>query len=203
MKRQISNEYKRTVKAKPKRVILIAYEEKTEKEYFKNFDDGKKDYRIVFANDNHTDPINLIEVLKTKMERMEINHLNNDKVYCIFDTDTDIKKDKEIKKAYSLAQKYGIEIITSNPCIELWFYLHFKYTTGYMTSNDILKFLKDAYPQYEKGKNVYDELKSKLPLAINNAKKLEKFHLENGNDVRFLEANSSTMIYKIIEELNK
>lgn len=203
MKRQISNEYKRTVKAKPKRVILIAYEEKTEKEYFKNFDDGKKDYRIVFANDNHTDPINLIEVLKTKMERMEINHLNNDKVYCIFDTDTDIKKDKEIKKAYSLAQKYGIEIITSNPCIELWFYLHFKYTTGYMTSNDILKFLKDAYPQYEKGKNVYDELKSKLPLAINNAKKLEKFHLENGNDVRFLEANPSTMIYKIIEELNK
>lgn len=39
-----------------KRIILIAVEgkNKTEKTYFSNYDDGNKDYRIIFAKGNYT-----------------------------------------------------------------------------------------------------------------------------------------------------
>lgn len=201
--RKISSDFKRKVKKNPKRVILIAYEGKTEKEYFKCFISNDKSFNIVFAHDNHTDPIGMIEVLKNKMKENSIDPEQGDKVYCIFDTDTNPVKNKIIKEVYELAEKYGILIITSNPCIELWFYLHYRYTTKYMSSDDAVKCLKREYPNYEKGKCVYDELKDKTLVAIKNAKNLEKYHNENGKNIKLIEANPSTMIYKIVEELEK
>ena len=96
-----------------------------------------------------------------------------------------------------------MEIITSNPCIELWFYLHYKYTTIHMSSSEAVKYLKKECPNYEQGKSIYSELLNKISVAIKNAKMLEKYHLNNNKDVKYIEANPSTMIYKIVEELEK
>ena len=201
--RKISNDFKRKAKRIQKRIILIAYEGKTEKEYFKNFESNDKNFTIIFAHDNHTDPMGMISILKNKMQENNIDPDQGDKIYCIFDTDTDPLKNKIIKEVYDLAQKYNIQIITSNPCIEFWFYLHYKYTTKYMSSEDAVKHIKKACPSYEKGKSIYKELEDKILFAIKNAKKLEKYQKENAKDIKLIEANPSTMIYKIVEELIK
>ena len=49
----------------PKKTILIAVEgnNKTEKTYFSNFENGKKSYNITYARGNNTDPLNLVRML--------------------------------------------------------------------------------------------------------------------------------------------
>lgn len=42
---------------------------KTEKIYFNNFDDGKKNYSISFAKGNYTDPFNLVGMLINEVKK--------------------------------------------------------------------------------------------------------------------------------------
>ncbi len=51
------------------------------KEYFGSFENINKNYNIVFAHDNHTDPIGMIKILKNKMLENHIDPEEGDKVY--------------------------------------------------------------------------------------------------------------------------
>ena len=46
---------------------------------------------------------------------------------------------KIIEEAIQLAKKNNIKIITSSPCFELWFLLHYDYTTANMDSEEVLQ----------------------------------------------------------------
>ena len=94
-------------------------------------------------------------------------------------------------------------MITSNPCIELWFLLHFEYTTAWLSNNDVINKLKKYYPKYEKNINIFPKIKDKVSEAIKNAKKLESFQLDNNKIIGMVDANPSTEMYKIVEELIK
>lgn len=121
---------------KSKRVILVAYEgkNKTEKNYFDNFNDRDKNYVIKTVPGNETDPINLVNQTIQKSRDLKLKLDDDDRAFCIFDTDIDVKKNNQIKDAISLALNNNIIIITSSPCIEIWFLLHFEYTTAYMNN---------------------------------------------------------------------
>lgn len=47
-------------------------------------------------------------------------------IWCVFDVDEHPK----VPEAIALAQAHGIEVVISNPCIELWFILHFEDQTA-------------------------------------------------------------------------
>ena len=199
MGRRISKDKPRNKKNK----IIIAVEgkNKTEKIYFDNFDDGKKNYSITIARGNDTDPIKLVRNLEKEMRKREISLKNGDKVFCVFDVDIDYKKNKVIEEAKEFASKNGIQIITSTPCVELWFLLHYDYTTAPLTNNEVMKRLKKYYPKYEKNINIYMDINSKTSKAIENAKKLEIYQKENNRIIGTVEANPNTEIYKIVEYL--
>ena len=188
---------------KSKRVILVAVEgkNKTENNYFNNYRLRDKDYIIKLVPGNETDPINLVNKTIIKVKELGLNLEENDRAYCIFDTDLDERKNMQIIKARKLAKKYHIIMITSNPCIELWFLLHFEYTTAWLSNNDVINKLKKYYPKYEKNMNIFPEIKDKVFEAIKNAKKLESFQLDNDKIIGTVEANPSTEMYKIVEEL--
>lgn len=61
------------------------------------------------------------------------NNLDYDKVLCIIDMDTKLKKQKELTDYLELKQKYRkkshVIFFETHPCTELWFYYHFQYTT--------------------------------------------------------------------------
>lgn len=202
--RRISNDRVRKVR-KQKSKILIAVEgkNKTEKTYFSNFEDGKKSYSITYARGNNTDPLKLVKMLIKEIDNLKLDLQDDDVAYCIFDTDVDPNKNKIIEEAIQLAKKNNIKIITSSPCIELWFLLHYDYTTANMDSDEVIKKLKGYYPKYEKNINIYPDIIEEIDLAIKHAKKLEKHQIDNNRRIGTVEANPNTEVYKIVEYLMK
>lgn len=202
--RRISNDRVRKVR-KQKSKILIAAEgkNKTEKTYFSNFEDGKKSYNITYARGNNTDPLKLVKMLIKEIDELKLDLQDDDVAYCIFDTDVDPNKNKIIEEAIQLAKKNNIKIITSSPCIELWFLLHYDYTTANMDNEEVIKRLKEYYPKYEKNINIYPDIIKGIDLAIERAKKLEKYQNDNNRRIGTVEANPNTEVYKIVEYLMK
>lgn len=202
--RRISNDRVRKIR-KQKSKILIALEgkNKTEKTYFSNFEDGTKSYNISYARGNNTDPLKLVKMLVKEIEKMGLDLQDGDVAYCIFDTDTNPDKNKIINEAIQLAKKNNIKIITSSPCVELWFLLHYNYTTSNMSNEEVIKRLKKFYPKYEKNVNIYPDIIGNLYEAVERAKKLEKYQLENNREIGTVEANPNTEFYKIVEYLIK
>ena len=68
-----------------------------------------------------------------------------------------------------------------------------------INNRDILNKLKRKLPGYEKGNDVFESLNSNICIAIKNAKKLEEYHLKNGLNIKSVEANPHSEIYKVIE----
>ena len=202
--RRISNDRVRKVR-KQKSKILIAAEgkNKTEKTYFSNFEDGKKSYNITYARGNNTDPLKLVKMLIKEIDELKLDLQDDDVAYCIFDTDVDPNKNKIIDEAIQLARRNNIKIITSSPCFELWFLLHYDYTTANMDSEEVIKRLKEYYPKYEKNINIYPDIIKEIDLAIDRAKKLEKYQTDNNRRIGTVEANPNTEVYKIVEYLMK
>lgn len=201
-KRKISNDCLRR-KRTPKNIILIAVEDnnKTEKIYFNNFENMQSNYSITYARGNDTDPLKLVHMLIKEIKKLDLDLTNGDLAYCIFDTDMDPNKNFVIKEATKLASENNITVITSAPCIELWFLLHFEYTTANMTNADIIKRLKSFYPKYKKNQNIYLDISHNVNDAIKRAKKLEKYQKDNNRIIGTVEANPNTEIYKVVETL--
>jgi hypothetical protein len=151
------------------------------------------------------------------------------KVFCIMDVDdhssladaieiinVENQKDKETK----------IIPIISNECFEIWYILHFDYTTAelhrdskakrsktkmFIPNNRNLSKLIEKYlviDKYNKAaNNIFQLLKSKgiESDAINNAKKLNQHHLSTNNisENEIYKFNPSTQVYKLICKLNE
>ena len=202
--RKISNVRVRKLR-KSKSKVLIATEgkNKTEKTYFSNFEDNKKSYNVTYARGNNTDPLKLVKMLIKEIAELRLDLQDDDVAYCIFDTDVDSNKNTIIEEAIQLAKKNNINIITSSPCIELWFLLHYDYTTANMNNEEVIRRLKKYYPKYKKNINIYPDIIEKIDLAIDRAKKLEKYQINNKQRIGTVEANPNTEIYKIVEYLMK
>jgi len=190
---------------KSKRVILVAYEgkNKTERNYFDSFKGIDKNYTIKVVPGNETDPVNLVKQTIEKAKELRLVLEDDDSAFCIFDTDVNPSKNIQIKQAIEIAQKNNIIVITSSPCIETWFLLHYECTTAKMDNEDVIKRLKRHYSKYTKNCNMYPIIVDKTKDACVNAKKLEKYQKDNNRDIWSVEANPHSDVYQIIEELKK
>lgn len=201
-KRKISSDRVRKVRKQKNKIIIAAEgKNKTEKIYFSHFDDGKKSYSISFAKGNYTDPFNLVKMLIDEIKKIGLDLTDGDEAYCVFDTDMDPTKNSIISEAKKLAIDNNIKIISSTPSIELWFLLHYDYTTANMSNKDLMNRLKSYYINYDKNVDIYPHINSKINEAIEKAKRLEKYQLDNGRVIGTVEANPNTEVYKIVEEL--
>ena len=84
-------------------------------------------------------------------------------------------------------------LVVSNPCIELWFLLHYKSQTANINSADCCRQLSNRNQQYKKGiidVKLREKLISKKEDAVSRAKSLNDYD------------NPSSTIYKLIEVLN-
>ena len=69
-----------------------------------------------------------------ELERFIVDNLDYDKVLCIIDMDTKLKKQKELSDYLELKRRYRrkshVIFYETHPCTELWFLYHFHYTTA-------------------------------------------------------------------------
>lgn len=190
---------------KRKRVIFIGTEgsNKTEKQYFSDLgeDIGGK-YVVRFAGGNYTDPEGIVQTVLSGIQQNELDLSEGDLAYCVFDTDTDPMKQRNIDNACRNAKRGGVEVVLSNPCFEVWLLQHFQYSTKQFGSNtEVIAELRKYIKSYEKNKAVFSAVKEKVQTAIQNAKKLEKYHDEQGRKADHISRNPSSAVYKIVEKI--
>jgi hypothetical protein len=120
-----------------------------------------------------------------------------DRVFWVIDVDVVIKENK-ISQLKDYVKNYPDNIILNNPCLEYWFYLHYKIGGNFPNRCesviDALKkqdtfFMNSKSPKYIE--QVVKRLSDKIDIACKNAKKRE-CNLE--------ELKSCSSMYKIIEE---
>lgn len=192
-------------KRRERKLLLIAVERrknKTETNYFNQFNRVQKEYRINFIPCNETDPVHLAEKTEEAWNAEGCDAKFGDRAYCVFDTDIDIGKQREIDEAIRLSEHGHFEVILSNPCFEVWFILHFGYTTKLFCSNtEVIKELQKNMPEYTKNTDVFEDILPHCKDAVRNVKRLEEYHMNNNNR-RGMKRNPSSEVYRIVKLLN-
>ena len=121
-------------------------------------------------------------IVKSKNEYVQTDQ---DKVFLMYDLDVDgmLEQLQKISNA---------ELLVSNPCVELWFLLHYQEQKAEITSEKCVQKYQKVSKGYKKGvlseeeKEVFTKNRES---AIDRAKKLAPFQ------------NPSTTVFKLLEEL--
>lgn len=122
------------------------------------------------------------------------------RVFWIVDFDVIQKETRETPKGKKTPMQYfktyyadlqdnyeNVSVIINNPCLEYWFLLHYTKTSQHYKNYDLLKpKLKKYLPDYEKTRkyymqknDIYKRLKPLLPIAIDNAKAIRQFEIDD------------------------
>ena len=126
-----------------------------------------------------------------------------DMIWCVFDRDDNTNA--MLSKAKQVAIKEGYQIAFSNPSFEVWFLLHFNnQTTPVENCEAAIKLLKKKgrLEQYEKNKEVYEQLKPLQEAAIDRAKKRVAVLQAEHTEILSRESNPVTTVAELVEYLN-
>lgn len=170
----------------------------TEPNYFNAFkEDIKKskisDLNVEVIKKAGLDPLNAVKyVIKDKGDCSE--------VWIVFDKDH-----FAIEEAIKLAIDNDVKVAWSNESFELWFLLHFNYRCTAIGRAECLKVVKDEFKKklkidYAKNnKDSYKKLKTKMKVAIANAKRLYQEMKRDG--IMPTRANPCTTVFQLVEVL--
>jgi hypothetical protein len=146
-----------------------------------------------------------------------------EEVWVVFDRDGHPKVSESLNRAL---QK-GVRVAFSNPCVELWFCLHYACSTAERQRDEAIgeaeRLLAPAGIRNVKSDNVYAAIKSLTRVAVANARRLAEHHhtagseamcaakaeelaAKPGNEARtdlieWCTANPSTGMYHLVERL--
>ena len=118
-------------------------------------------------------------IVKSKNEYVQTDQ---DKVFLMYDLDVDGMLEQ-------LQKIPNTELLVSNPCIELWFLLHYQDQKTEISSDKCIKKLQKVSKEYKKGTLSEEEKKmlaENRELAVERAIKLAEYQ------------NPSTMVYKLL-----
>lgn len=192
---------KQNRKEKPMIIITAEGKNETEAQYFNNFRTAECPYIIKFHKAGHlTDPTKLAESIRKRWDAEDADVRTGDMAFVVVDLDNKESKAKEIQQ---LEVKSSVEkFIVSNPSFEVWFLLHYEYSTrSYMSVDAVIKELRKHYPGYEKTSDMYPLLKEIIGVAIANAEKLEDYHRAEEHLHPDANCNPYTDVHKLVKKL--
>ncbi len=130
--------HRATGKRALRREILVFTEgEKTEDGYLLPWRRAFRDTVLLEVDPFHGVPQSLVQqAVATKRAEARDQRRGrgraHDEIWCMFDIDAH----PNIPEAVQLAEAHGIGLAISNPCIELWFILHFQDQMAYLGRHD-------------------------------------------------------------------
>lgn len=200
-KRQIETKQRGQRKRSRKNIFLICCEdEKSSRFYFNGFQKKIPTIDIQVPKHKENDPVKIVDFAINKKASKDLEP--NDSVWCVFDVDENTND--KLNEANQLAKKNDITCILSNPSFEIWYLLHHKCTTKHYSNKELERELKNHLPNYDKNDDtIFNQVYGLTGTAIPNAKKLETFHNEEKRIIYSRESNPSTMVYELVEELQK
>ena len=145
-------------------------------------------------------PVSLVEnavAAKTAEEKEDRRGRGRmrDEYWCVFDVDTHPRLDQAIE----LARTHGIKLAISNPCIELWFLLHFAEQTAYIESRQAARSVREHIGG-EKGMtpSVLESLGERFDIARARAVRLDEKHRGDGTPAP---GNPSSGVWRLVESI--
>lgn len=194
---------KKTGKKEQLPIILIVCEgEKTEPDYFKQFEVASVKIEARGIGDNTR------RLVKYAIE--ESKKGSYDQVWCVFDKDS--FPDNDFNTAVDLARNKNCGIAYSNESFELWYILHFEYLNSQIGRDSYIDKLNkifkskqsEGFPDsYKKNdSNIYRMLKPYQNTALKNAKRLSQDYQSEATPSA-AQQFPVTYVYKLVEELNR
>lgn len=172
-------------KSKGKKINPTFYvfcEGQTEEEYVKFL---RSVYRIPIEIDSKRSGNDISKRYINSYLRAKTQH-KKDKIFLMYDLDVDgvLRKLRELNET----------LLVSNPCIELWFLLHYRDQRANISGANCKRALCKQCPDYEKGKltnNIKQKLIDDLTVAKQRSQQLNRHN------------NPSTTIDTFIDELDQ
>ena len=126
----------------------------TECLYFQQFQQQHSPYNIrILASGSSTDPEGMLDKLDRFWKDHDMDLKKGDKGFVVLDLDCNDQKATLIKKLEN-GSKFS-HFIVSNPCFEIWFLLHYRYTThAFNNASDVIHELRRHISNYEKTMDV-------------------------------------------------
>jgi len=125
-----------------------------------------------------------------------------DSFFMVFDRDPWNNTPQQLEEIKKLAKDKGVELIMSNKSFEVWLLLHFdKFNKKVLRNEEYEKLLTALlWKFYQKNDpKLYEYIKDNTTNAIENAKWLEKQHIDNGEDLYVAEPYTS--MHKLVEKI--
>lgn len=205
MARQFSVKARNTHTRKPRPILLLIAEGRnvTETQYFRQFQKQHAPFRIKFITPgSDTDPEGLLKKALRFWEANDLSVENGDKGYIVLDLDCNDSKGKLIERLEKSTEV--TQFIVSNPCFELWYLLHYKYTTHvYLNSSELIRDLRTYIPDYEKNLDVSGRLSENTDTALANALKLQRHFEKLGYRWPSNEENPRTDVPVILQTIKQ
>ena len=184
-------------------VYLICEGSETEIRYFKKFRSRECHIDIVPIPSQYKSADKLVQKARSTIAMNPYYPDEGDIIWCVFDCDDNTNQ--MLAKAKRVAIKEGYKLAFSNPSFEVWFLLHFNnQITPVENCDAAIKLLKQKgrLDQYEKNKNVYDQLKPLQALAIERAKNRVSVLKEEHTEIISRQSNPATTVAELVEYLN-
>jgi len=186
-----------------RREILIFTEgEKTEGGYLLPWRREFRDHLLISVDPFHGVPMSLVnEAVKTKKDELRDQRRGrgraHDEIWCMFDIDAH----PNVREAIQKAEDNGIHLAISNPCIELWFILHFEDQTSFISRQDAQSRSSELLGC---GKNLsrqaMDLLFDRFKDAHQRASNLDVKHKRDGSRRR---SKPSSSVWKLIDSIRQ
>jgi hypothetical protein len=186
--------------------------ENTETEYFKSFpvNTETKVTAIGLGRSKTALVEKTIELLsRDGLMKRQANYDLDRQLWVVFDYDVrgDVNEAGDFNHAIAIAKKKGICVAYSNDSFELWFVLHYQYQTAAVTRKEYYEILSSKLNCNYEEEGKATEFTQKLylrflpdqPRAIQHAKRLHEGKMNDS----YCDQNPCTMVYQLVEELNK
>lgn len=166
------------------RVLIVGEGKKTEPRYLiaPCRRKGLTAVEAISSSDG-SDPMSVVECAIARRGAASEAGSPYGRVWCVFDRDEHVR----VPEAMAVAADNGIEVVFSGPCVELWYLLHFRYSTRYLGPGDAESELRERYLSgYAKSldnrewRRIYaQELEPREEEACRHANSLRRHHEQN------------------------
>ncbi len=178
------------------RLFVIATEgRKTEKQYFAIFHDSRIKIEILpTGDDNKSAPLYVLERLDGFVQKYDLT--KDDTLWLMFDVDS--WGEKNISAICRQAKQKDYQLAISNPCFEVWLYLHFDdLHPDDNKSQDFEARLRNKVGSYNKSNLDTNVFKDYIEEAVQRAKNLHPSHQQHWPP------KPGTHVYRVVEMLLK
>ncbi|OOV14433.1 RloB family protein [Deinococcus sp. LM3] len=180
-----------------RRTYLIVCEgEKTEPNYFKEM---RQHHRLSIAIEPVGTGYNTISLIDEAERLHTANNRIYEQVWCVFDKDD--FPDQNFTNAIQKALSKGFRVAWSNESFELWYLLHYRFTTAHLPRSVVYTELSTHFgKKYDKNiVGLYKILLQNQKTAIQNADNLESTQTRDGKTPA--QGNPWTLVHHLVKEL--